>query len=128
MTTTYTKVVQQIGDDWVDALNRTADAAAKLADGTQKANADFVKQLPTQLSLSEHVAKLNETLAAGLPALLEDRSTLPALGLRPPPVYPGSPRRTGRDFCVQLPGAEVEPVWSTCCCCLAVTCAGVGRA
>jgi len=37
MTTTYTKVVQQIGDDWVDALNRTADAAAKLADGTQKA-------------------------------------------------------------------------------------------
>jgi hypothetical protein len=67
MTTTYTKVVQQIGDDWVDALNRTADAAAKLADGTQKANADFVKQLPTQLSLSEQAAKLNETLAAGLP-------------------------------------------------------------
>jgi hypothetical protein len=66
-TTTYANVLQQIGDDWVDALNRTGEAASKLADEAQKAGAGFVKELPTQLSLSEHVAKLNETLAAGLP-------------------------------------------------------------
>jgi len=42
MATTYADITQQIGDQWVDALSRTADAAAELADGTQKAHADFV--------------------------------------------------------------------------------------
>jgi hypothetical protein len=67
MTTTYSNVVEQIGNDWVGALNRTADVAAKLADDTQRANAKFVKELPARLSLAPQVAKLGAALPASVP-------------------------------------------------------------